>query len=110
MLRILLGVLGGIIGLILAAIVVMSLFFKAQATGSGLESLASSLFALYGIIAIVVIGGIMLLILPFYRASQKKYPAQGQAEKKGTLRTVIGIVVLAWLVLIAAYVVIQWIS
>lgn len=99
-------VLGAVIALIIVAIVVMSLFFKSQATGSGLESLASGLFALYGIVVIVAITLVMLLILPFYLSARGKNTAQ-IPRKKGTLRWVIGIILLVWLSIILVYVLAQ---
>jgi|GEM_PF-6721015 len=102
-------ILGAVIAIIIVAIVVMSLFFKSQATGSGLESLASGLFALYGIVAIVVITLVMLLILPFYLTARRKNTVQVD-KKKGPLRQVIGIILLVWLSIILIYIISQLFS
>jgi branched-subunit amino acid transport protein AzlD len=109
LLGVLLGILGGVIALIVVAIIVMSLFFKSQADGSGLESIATAIFAVYGIVAIVVVAVIMLAILPFYLMKRRKNPTPFQ-KKKMSLPLIIGIVLLGWVVLIAAYILVQWYS
>lgn len=103
---VLLGILGGVIALIVVAIVVMSLFFKAQATGSGIDSLATAIFGAYGIIAIVIVAIIMLAILPFYLKARKKNAVPAQ-KRKMSLPLVIGVVLLVWIVLIAAFILVQ---
>lgn len=104
------GIMLTVLGVVIALIVVAIIFMLASAgENTGDSGLALLVVTLMGAIAVVVLAAIMLAILPFYLKARKKNVAPVQ-KRKLSLPLVVGVVLLAWVVFIAVYVLVQWYS